>query len=278
MLSSEPTPSPFVTSSVYGRRARRPGTGKHESTSREVSCPSGDISYEHRSLLRGGHRPQPFSDSRRLVCPQASLPCFMQAPPMGFKESRRQPPELYPITEFKRSTCDKKPRGTKLPLPRLHDQEPVHHPSPTRNLTTPTPRGRSSNQSSSRNCRQGQGLEAQLQPKLLPRNGTEREPRGCTNSTAEAASPVRSHKPCGRNRTTRTVHQRCAEARCSCSCPRRTPKRTPQASHRHSTEAVQGVNTLAAQPDKPSESLTIRPCEQGRREADTECRHNRKRN
>jgi hypothetical protein len=183
-----------------GLRARRPGNGEPDNASHEVSCPFSDISYERHSLFRENHRPQPFSDSRRIEHPKASLPCFMQTPPMGFKESRRKPPELCLITEFKRSTCDKKPRGTKLPCPMLHDKAPAHHPSPAISSHHPAPEGmelgrkvaaetaaldrsRSTTEAALLQTRENfAGAPAQLpkQPYLC----------GYTSSTAEAASPV----------------------------------------------------------------------------------------
>jgi len=142
-------------------------------------------------------------------------------------------------------------------------------------LTTPPPKGRSSASGCSRNCHLGP--DHAPPPKQL--RTTARELRGCTSSAAETASPVRLHQRHDRSRVARAVHQRNSR---SCVArtrrSRQTPKRAPQASPLYEAEASQGANTLATSPDKPSASLTIRPCEQRRREADTECRHNRKRN
>jgi hypothetical protein len=142
-------------------------------------------------------------------------------------------------------------------------------------LSPPRPRRDGARtQGCSRNCRPG--------PLTLNhrsgRAANERELRGCTSSAAETASPVRLHQLHSRGRFTRAVHQRHAEARCPCGRSRHTPKRAPQASLLTEAEALEGANTLATSPDKPPESLTIQLCEQRRREADTECRHNRKRN
>jgi len=114
----------------------------------------------------------------------------------------------------------------------------------------------------------------------LPGGHTPRENLASnTDSTAETASPVPAHRPLSRSRLARAVHQLGAETPRSCGRSSTRAEALPQASHLHSTEAARRMRTRSpAFPDKPPESLTIRPCEQGRREADTDCRHNRKRN
>lgn len=66
----------------------------------EVSHPSGDfIGWSPVRPLQdipgftspGTFRPRAFSAPRRLAPPPTRLPCFMQAPPMGFRE-----PDLHP--------------------------------------------------------------------------------------------------------------------------------------------------------------------------------------
>lgn len=93
-------------------------------------------------LLAKESRPRPFSGPRRFVHPRNSLPYFVQAPPMGFKESSA-PPEPCLLTEFRRSTCEKKPRMyriTRLP-PAVEEQPRLLFLSNLRGSRAEYPRG-----------------------------------------------------------------------------------------------------------------------------------------
>jgi hypothetical protein len=155
----------------------------------------------------------------------------------------------------------------------LHDKEPVNHPSPAISSHHTHPEGKE----------QGPQLQPKLQPQTWTAHACFQETQtertswvhqlSCRNSLASAVALAPQPKPlcpCGapaprRNESLMQLPETNAETP--------APSITPCI-----TEASQGANTLATSPDKPPESLTIRPCEQGRREADTECRHNRKRN
>lgn len=103
----------------------------------------------------------------------------------------------------------------------------------------------------------------------MPGDETERETRGAPTQLPK--------QPCLCGRTSPA-----AEATVPVQCTSAAPKRVAHAVARderrnavlsiapYYTEASQGANTLIASPDKPPESLTIRLCEQRRREADTE--------
>jgi hypothetical protein len=84
------------------------------------------------SLARASH-PQPFSGSRRFARARTSLPYFMQAPPMGFKEKKVRHLNRVSSQSSKESHAKSSPRYTELPC-NLEKRERPFSPITLQNL------------------------------------------------------------------------------------------------------------------------------------------------